>query len=200
MASSTKLRDKACRLAQVDPDAALQIARGIPEPWFRVQALAAVARWIEHHRVLSIVKEAFASAKACDDDYQRAAVSSGPIRVLSERGHVEEAQHALGQARRQALIATPAGSRAEALFGLLQGAWSLGAPVRRQLVEDLLALQGQTGHWRAGRALVLALGRLSTTEPEVAREIAERIDDAKCRRKALAAMQRETTSGPSDRF
>lgn len=198
MASSTQLRDKAHRLAEVDPDAALRIARGVPEPWFRAQALAAVARWIEDARVLSVANESFASAEACDDDYKRAAVSAWPIRALLERGHVEAAQRAFGHARSQALAATPAGSRAEALLSLLQGAWRLGAPTRRQLAEDLLALRGQTDHWRATRALVRALEMLSTTEPEVAREIAARVDDSRCRRKALDAIQAAGACGPRD--
>jgi len=200
VASSTQLRDKAHRLAEVDPTAALKVAREVPEPWFRAQAVAAVARWIDDARVLPVANESFAAAEACDDDYKRAAVSAWPIRALLERGHVEPAQRALGHARSHALAATPAGSRAEALLSLLQGAWGLGAPARRQLVEDLLALRGQAGHWRASRALVRGLEMLTTTDPEAAREIAARVDDGRCRRKALDAIQAEGACGPRDYF
>lgn len=200
MASSTQLRDKAHGLAQVSPDDALKVAREVPEPWFRAQALAAVGRWIDDSRVLAIVEESFASAESCDDDYKRAAVSAWPIRALLERGHVEVAHRAMRRARAKALAATPAGSRAEALLGLLQGAWSLGAATRRQFVEDLLSLRKDSNHWRVSRALVHAIEMLSKTEPEVAQELAGRIHDDKCRRKALEAIQTERACGPRAYF
>jgi len=120
--NSTRMRDKVFRLATVDADAALHLARGVPDPWFRAQALAAVARWIEEHRVETVARESLASARSCDDDYKRAAVCVWPIRALLERGQEQPAIHALREARQCALAATPAASQAEALSGLLQGA------------------------------------------------------------------------------
>lgn len=200
VASPTQLRDKAHRLAAACSDDALQVARAIPEPWFAAQALAAVARWIDEARVLAIADESLAAAGACADDYQRAAVSAWPIRALVERGQVEAAHRALRRARTLALAATPAGSRAEALLGLLQGAWALGAPTRRQFAEDLLSLRRDSDHWRVNRALVQAVEMLAKSEPEVALEVAGRIADDGCRRKAIAAIQAGRACGPRGYF
>lgn len=198
--SPAQLRGRAFRLAKTDGDAALAVARGIPDPWYRAQALAAVARWIAKHRVAAIARESLASAEACDDDYKRAAVAAWPIRALVERGHEPLAREALANARRHALAATPAASQAEALLGLLQGAWDLGSSTRRQLVEDLAAVHRQDTFWRVGRALVNALEMLGGTDPELAREIAAAITDDRCRSKALRAIDTGRTCGPRDYF
>ena len=66
MSSPTQLRDKASRLAQVDVDAALKVARSVPDPWFRAQALAAVARRIDEHRVEAIARLVVMDARLRD--------------------------------------------------------------------------------------------------------------------------------------
>lgn len=200
MASATQLRDRASRLARLDADAALLIAREVPEPWFRAQALAAVARWIEDHRVEAIALESLASAAACDDDYQRGAVAAWPIRALVERGRQQLASAALREARLRALAASPPASQAEALLHLLQGGWNLGTSTRRQLVEDLATVHRGDGFWRVERALVTALAMLSSADREAAGEIAARIADERCRAKALAAIQADEPCVPRDYF
>lgn len=188
MNPSTELRDRAFLLAEANARSALAIARSVPDPWFRAQALAAVARWIDEFSVGIIAAESLAAAEACADDYQRAAVSAWPIRALAERGCLREANEALAAARQRALLAEPAGSRAEALMSLLEGGWLLGASNRRQLVSDLLELQAASGHWRAARALVDALGMLARVDRSMAEDLASTIRDDKCRTKALAAI------------
>lgn len=188
MNPSTELRDRASLLARSNARSALAIARSVPDPWFRAQALAAVARWIDDFSVGILAAESLAAAAECADDYQRAAVSAWPIRALAERGCLREANDALAAARQRALLAEPAGSRAEALMSLLEGGWSLGATNRRQLVSDLLALQAASGHWRAARALVDALGMLGVVDRRAAEEFAAQVQDDTCRTKALAAI------------
>jgi hypothetical protein len=140
------------------------------------------------------------AAAECHDDYKRAAVAAWPIRALVERGRAALALDALGRARQRALAATPYASRAEALLGLLQGGWHLGASTRRQLVEDLVALHATDTFWRVGRALVDALEMLSKEDRDLARAIAERIADDRCRAKALASIQAERVCGPRSYF
>lgn len=196
----TQQRDRAFALARTDPEAALPLARAIPDPWFKAQALAAVARWSPSQRVEPCAREALAAAEACEDDYKRAAVAAWPIRALLERGREQVALAALGRARDRALEATPAGSQAEPLLGLLQGAWSLGAATRGQLVEDLVALHERDTFWRVGRAVVTALAMLSTTDPTRARALAARVRDDRCRAKAQAAIERGGSGGPREYF
>ena len=188
MNPSTELRDRASLLARSNARSALPIARSVPDPWFRAQALAAVARWIDDFSVSVIAEESLAAAAACRDDYQRAAVAAWPIRALVERGCLREASEAFAKARQVALLAEPAGSRAEALLLLLQGAWSLGARWREQVVSDLFELQAASGHWRAARNLVDAFAMMSTVDRRAAEQVVATILDDKCRRKALAAI------------
>lgn len=196
----TQQRDRAFGLARTDSEAALHLARGVSEPWFKAQALAAVARWSADDRVEPVAREAFAAAEACDDSYKRAAASAWPIRALVERGRASVALAALDQARGHALAAAPAGSQAEALFGLLQAAWSLGTATRLQLVEDLVALHERDTFWRVGRAVVGALEMVSESDPAQARDLAARVREDRCREKAQAAIARGRPSGPRDYF
>ena len=84
MGAATTLRDRAFRLAPIDADAALVVARENPEPWFRAQALAAVARHVAKHRAEAIARESIAAAAQGKDDYQRAAVSAWPKLVFTD--------------------------------------------------------------------------------------------------------------------
>lgn len=198
--SPTQLRDRAMHAAKDAPVAALGMAREIPDPWFRAQALAAVARWIDDAQVERVAEEALASGAACDDDYKRAAVAGWGIRALLERGRPVAAAEAFATARQRALAATPASSRAEALFGLLQAAWEVGAEARRALVEDLAATHEHDQFWRVSRCLVDALAMLRGTAPELAVQIADRISDPRVRAKAARALRERGPCAPRTYF
>ena len=196
----TELRDRAMSLAEVDAVAALRLARENPHPWFRAQALAAAARWSDESQIELLAAESLASAEACHDDYQRAAVAAWGIRALLERGRSAPAACALTAARRRALTASPPGSRAEALFALLQSAWELGAETRRMLVEDLFATHEQDQFWRVSRCLVDALAMLRATEPELAAQIAGRISKDRIQARAARVLRDRGPCGPRTWF
>ncbi|MCC7063384.1 MAG: hypothetical protein IT456_11305 [Planctomycetes bacterium] len=198
--SPTEARDRANLVAARDPAAAREMALAIKDPWFRCQALAASARYADESKVEQVAEESLMAAAECHDNYKQAAVAAWPIRALVERGRAALAWDALGRARERALAATPPSSRAEALLALLQGGWDLGASTRRQLVEDLAALHATDTFWRVGRALVNALEMLSKEDRDLARAIAERIADDRCRAKALAGIQTERACGPRKYF
>lgn len=198
--SPTEARDRASLVATRDPAAARALALEIKDPWFRCQALASAARHADETKIEQVAQESLMAAAECDDDYKQAAVAAWPIRALVERGRVDLASDALQRARERALLATPPSSRAEALLGLLQGAWDLGASTRRQLVEDLAALHATDIFWRVGRALVQGLEMLSKEDPNLAYSIAERIADDRCRAKAIASIQAERACGPRSYF
>lgn len=196
----TELRDRAMRMARRDPVGALPHARNIPDPWFRAQALAAVARWIEDDRVGEVADEALEAAANGRDDHQRAAVAAWPIRALVEREFLTKAVEALAVARQRALAATPASSRADALFCLLQAAWGLGAKTRQGLVEDLAATHAQDSFWRVTRCLVDALVMVRATEPALAKRIAEGIVDPRARDKFARALEQAEPLAPQEYF
>lgn len=172
----------------------------ISDPWFRCQALASAARYASEAKVVSVAEEALSAAAECSDDYKRAAVAAWPIRALVERGHSGLAVEALNRARQWALVATPGGSRAEALLNLMQAGWTLGASIRRQFVDDLIALHATDNYWRVRRALVDSLMMLSLEDRDLALGIAEQIIDDRCRARALRGIQGETTRRPRGFF
>lgn len=188
------------RLAKEDAVAALRLAREIPDPWFRAQALAAAARWIDDAQVERVAEESLTCALTCHDDYKRAAVAAWAIRALLERGRSDRAAEALRAARQRALAASPPGSRAEALLGLLQAAWDLGAKARRTLVEDIAGTHEQDQFWRVSRCLIDALAMMRATEPDLAAQIANRISDQRVRTKAARVLHERGPCAPRTYF
>jgi hypothetical protein len=197
---SSGMRTEVFASAQRDAAKALAVARAVPDPWFRCQALGAVARWIDETRVASIADEAFAAAAMCHDDYQRAAVAAWPIRALIERQHLGRAKQALDDARQRARLATPNGSQAEALLLLLQAGWPLGAGARLPFVEHLLELHHADTFWRIGRALASALAMLGTDDVETARQMIAMVRNDSHGAKVRRAIAARPDQRPRDYF
>jgi hypothetical protein len=76
-------------LAPTDPDGALKIARTIPHPWYRCQALSYVA---EHTstipKKLKLLNEAFEAAQLQDEINRQVTASSWPLRILAQSDSV----------------------------------------------------------------------------------------------------------------
>ena len=189
--SPTEMRDRAVKMARNGTGDAETAAAAIPEPWFRAQALAAVARWSSGPRAPALAAKALRAAGQCKDAYQTSAVCAWPIRALIEQGHADEARKCLAEARRMAHRATPTGSCVEALMLLLQAAWPLGPSIRRALVQDLARLEHGDAHWRTQRALVHAVAMIADEDRTFADEVAQAIRDDKCRRRAHRALLQE---------
>ena len=198
--SPTEARGRVWRIAPRDSGEALRIARAIDDPWFRCQALAAAARFAAEADVEEVAREALRAGAAAGDGYRSAAVAAWPIRALVERGRLELAAASLGEARARALAASPNSSRAAALLTLLEGSWGLGMPVRRQLIEDLLALHASDGFWRIRRSLVDALVLLATEDRDLARQLAGQIEDQGCRRRFETVLEARREVGPRSFF
>lgn len=181
--SATKQRDHAIRIAPSDPEGALSQADDIEDPWFATQALSAVLRYGPEHRISVVCRRALARASECSDAYCRGAVLAWLVRALAERGHTSQATTVLDEAMRQALVSTPAGSRAEALFLLYQAAYPLGQPAVAPLFRHLTALQESSPHWRASRALVHALAMQSVRAPDSFSSIISSVRDARIARR-----------------
>ena len=81
-------RQRAGQLAPTDTCKALQAARGCPDAWYRVQALASVAEHAEQRLVLRILEEAAREAQSCHDAYGTVAVMAWPLRVAFKQGQL----------------------------------------------------------------------------------------------------------------
>jgi len=153
--NSTHQRDRACRLAQRDPRKALELARQITDPWFRVQALAEILMHTPGDPG-GVARLASDAAAECPDDYQRTAVRAWEIAALAGRDRMDEARQVLKAALRQSWSVTPSSSRAEALLLLLHAALRIGPQDAKRVFEDLACACAHDGHWRCKRALRMA--------------------------------------------
>lgn len=150
--SATLQRDEAGNLAKLDPQKALEKARSIPDPWFRSQALAWVARYTEADPI-KIARQAAKAAGECDDEYKKTAVRAWEIAALAERKHITEARKSLRAAVSQSRTVMPLSSRAEALMLLLQAAFRIGNEDVRLVADELKNSCGRDSHWRSKRAI-----------------------------------------------
>ncbi len=185
--SPTDQRDKASRLARRSPEQALKVARAIADPWFRAQALAHVARY--SNSVCSIARESARAAQQRDDDFKRSAVRSWEVAAMAETGHLKEARHVLRNATSQALLATPASSRCEALILLLHAAARINVEETIRVAEVLRKRLVVDSHWRCIRAVKDAAAILSGLDVETANRFVNSIPEERIRRKCIAAVR-----------
>ncbi|MGJ8678460.1 MAG: hypothetical protein ACSHX0_13160 [Akkermansiaceae bacterium] len=150
--SATQQRDQASALAKTNPKKALEKARSVSEPWFRAQALSHVARFTDADPAV-IARQAAKAASECDDDYKRSAVRSWEVAALAERDLLSEAKKALDQSLRVARSVQPISSRSEALFHLLQAAFSIGKAEANKVNSILIDTCAVAEHWRCKRAI-----------------------------------------------
>lgn len=84
MGLPTSDRDSVIQLADTDTSLALDIARQIADPWYRCQALAAVAVYLTSPRDRQqVLIDAFLSANLLDEPNRLVTVSSWPIKALA---------------------------------------------------------------------------------------------------------------------
>ncbi|MEC7231683.1 MAG: hypothetical protein VXW31_01960 [Planctomycetota bacterium] len=182
MATPTQLRDRVSRLAPQDPGGALALARSIPDPWFRSQALAQVVRFVAEHRVSRIAREALAAGAGCGDAYERCAIAAWTVKALVERGHTRAAETALQNALHAAASVDQAGARAEALGHLARAAGDLGPLWVEKAAHALVELGAEDGHWRVQRAIVRCAVLLASKDDEAARRVLSRVSSDSTRR------------------
>src|SRR5438094_225901 len=88
-------RSEAGWLASHDVQGALAVARGLPSPRERVQALGWVARFAPDDHVEAAAQEALGIAWQSADRFQTVLAAAWPLRALIERGRLEVARTAL---------------------------------------------------------------------------------------------------------
>ena len=78
---SSYLRGRVSALLPNHLDDAYKIAKLIKHPWFRCQALAAIAKNLDGEYLNTMIRESFASAMMCYDENRRIEVACWPLRV-----------------------------------------------------------------------------------------------------------------------
>jgi hypothetical protein len=117
---------------------ALKVATEISRPWYRVQALAAVASAAADERVEAVLEKACGEAARDTDAYRRVAVLAWVIGAAMSRDRTAFAERVLRGAMVQSAAITPMKSRAAALELLLAEAARIGERETRQIAAVLL--------------------------------------------------------------
>jgi len=158
-------RQRARQLARTDSGRALQAARGCPDAWYRVQALASVAEHADRRWVLPILEEAAREAKACHDAYGTVAVMAWPLRVALERDQRGFAERELYQCLEMASLITPRASQAYALETLWTACFVVAPEHAEPVWKRILSLCHPDHSWRAARLYLHIAQRQNSRDP-----------------------------------
>lgn len=144
-------RHLAGQLARTDIAEALQAARGCPDAWYRVQALASVAEHAEPRLVLSILEEAAREAPSCHDAYGTVAVMAWPLGVALRHGQLDFAGRELDKCLALACRIEPRASQAFALDILWSACFAADPGYAEPVWHRILELCHPDQSWRAAR-------------------------------------------------
>jgi hypothetical protein len=143
-------RQRAGQLAPNDTAKALEAARGCPDAWYRVQALASVAEYADQSVASSILEEAAREAQSCHDAYGAVAVMAWPIGVALRHQRLAFAGRELKKCLERASEIEPLASQAYALEILWQACFE--HPDHAKAVwHRILELCHPDRSWRAAR-------------------------------------------------
>ena len=182
--SAADERERAIRAAATDPARALLIARKVHDPWYRCQALAAVARFASEGDVVHVADEALSAAKLGKDGYARVAAAAWPVRALVERNKVRHAQQALVRLLDDANRIEQPISKAEALFLLCQAVWPLPMAARQAVLDALLGACRTADSWKTGRIMRDVALMVASDSREKAQGVINAMRDGICKRQA----------------
>lgn len=144
-------RQRAGQLAVTDTGQALEAARGCPDAWYRVQALASVAKHAEARLAPRILDEAARDAQSCHDAYGRVAVMAWPLGVAYQRGQIGFAERELKRCLALAADVEPLASRAHALELIWTRCFAIEPRLAIPVWKRILELCHPDHSWRAAR-------------------------------------------------
>lgn len=144
-------RHRAGQLAPTDTAKALAAARGCPDAWYRVQALASVAEYADPAAALSILEEAAREAQSCHDAYGTVAVMAWPIGIAIKQGLRVFAERELNKCLALAPLIEPRASQAYALENLWHTCFAVDARHANAVWRTILELCHPDHNWRAAR-------------------------------------------------
>lgn len=176
-------RSEVGNVAPSDWMRALVLARGIPDGWYRAQALSTVARFAPESALTAILEEAVEAANACHDEYGMVAVLAWPLEVAFKRGCVGFAERERDRAIALAPRIEPAASRAFALQ-ILWGGCYIGGPHHAEPVwRAILSLCPPDRSWRAARLYRHIAEVLDSRDPGAALKVIRAMPAGKARAK-----------------
>ena len=125
-------------MAKSNPDAALEAARRLKDPFMRCQALTAVVRHVKSDQeALKVAAEADRSLEQAEPYYSTAG-AAWPIRALIDRGLADRADAFMRRALSTSKQIPRPVSQVDALFLLVEAAWPTGSRTWQSAVDQLV--------------------------------------------------------------
>jgi len=192
-------RDLVGKLAVSEPVRALELARSIPDPWYRCQALANVAWHLKDERQISdVTGEALSAAFEQDQPNRIVTVASWAVRVMVKNGDrrlgpvvdelLDKIQLELNPVR-----------QADALLFLFEAVYY--EPQLRNLVLDpLLRVCEQMKSWKRPRILSHIAFVLAIDDPNRAAQVVDIIGESRKSRQTRRDLVASKWLGPHDFF
>ncbi|MBC7579634.1 MAG: hypothetical protein H7312_20085 [Tardiphaga sp.] len=176
-------RQRAAQLAALDTAQALAAARGCPDAWYRVQALASVAVHAAAPEALAILDEAARESRSCPDVYGTVAVMAWPIAVALRLGCFPFADRELARVLALAPSVEPAASRAFALQTLWSGCFAAAPRHAGPVWATIQACCPPDRHWRAARLYRHVAERSEAHQSGAAARVLRAMPEGPARRK-----------------
>jgi len=172
-------------LAAADNHGALEIARGIKEPWYRCQSLACVARFAPHGEFDDRIEEALAACFGAANSYKCVAVSAWPLCALIEREKIERLADLIPRLLKMAETIDHPVSRMDAFGSLLHGVFPAGDPYRKMVFAAYSRACDGANSWKAGRGMAGFALMFAPIEPELTRTLIQSMRDGPYERRAI---------------
>lgn len=185
-------RDQAMSVAKRDPSKALALATKINDPWYRCQALAAVAKYTEDKRGReAILKDAFEVATQCKEPNRIVTVSAWPLRVLCDQQNVvlvkREVERLLSVIAKESHPTRRGDGKLALIWALHRGPKDVLMTVVERFKETC-----QQGHgWKRDRNLYEVALLIKKHDRSKAKELLELIEDAGKKRNAPQKLEAE---------
>ena len=181
--AAAEARAQVQNTAKHDVGEALLLARAIPHPWYRCQALAHVAELLKNPTgAEQVLDEALDAARAQTEPNRIVTVASWPIGVMVRRGLGNPA----AVVDRMLEVIAPEPNpvrRAHALFMLFHSVFS-DAQLRDKVLEKLLASCAEARGWKSRRVQQFVAEMMRPIDRERALAIAAAIPESREARRA----------------
>jgi hypothetical protein len=175
-------RGRACALARSEPQRAFEIARTIPDGWYRCQAMAEIAEHAPEALSAKAFQEARDAAAAGYDAYQRAAVLAFCLIAALRRRRHDLANAMLADALAIVPSVKPMSSCAYAHEGLWRVCMCCGdRTMQNAVLASVLAHVDPDRSWRARGLYREIVATLAWDRPDAAEAVVRAMPQGKAR-------------------
>lgn len=195
----TSKRDSVGKLAGLEPEKALELARSISDPWYRCQSLAHVAWHLKDQPQSSkVIGEALTAAFELDQPNRIVSVASWAVRVMVKNGDPRLGLVVDELLNKIQLESNPV-RQADALLFLFEAVYH-EPQLRDRVLDPLLRACEQMKSWKRPRILSDVALVLAIDDPDRASQIIDTIGEGRMSRRTRRNIDAGKWLGPHEFF